>query len=58
VWEVAKAWECSEQHIINLIDRGELHATNIGSAKVRSKRSYFRIPVSEYDRFVVARSNV
>lgn len=46
--EVAEALCCTEQHVLNLIDRGKLDATNIGNGS----RGHWRILVSSFDQFV------
>lgn len=48
VLEVAEALCCTEQHVLNLIDRGKLDATNIGNGS----RGHWRILVSSFDQFV------
>lgn len=51
VGEVALRLDCTEQHVIDLIDAGQIQALNIGTAGKR----HWRIPREAYDSFVALR---
>lgn len=51
--EVARALKCTETHIRDLIDEGQLMAVDIAGAD--TPRKCLRIPVSAYDAFIGAR---
>ena len=62
VAEVAQAWGVSIQHVINLIEVGDLAAIDIRTSKPvapgtthKMARAHYRVPVSEYDKFVTNR---
>jgi hypothetical protein len=64
VREVAAKLQVTEQHVINLIEGGRLHAVNIakdikgGTTKSgRTKAEFWRIPVASYDAFIDASRN-
>jgi excisionase family DNA binding protein len=48
VAEVAARLDCTDQHVIDLIDEGQLQALNIGSAVKR----HWRIPKEAYEAFL------
>ncbi len=52
-WEFAKAKQMTVDQVIDLIREGVLLATRINSPFNKSERSNYRIPCSEYDRFVL-----
>jgi len=54
VGEVATALRIHRQHVLDLIEGGELNAVNIGDGK----RKHWRIAVEEFDRFVRSRSSL
>jgi hypothetical protein len=56
--EVAKALRCTETHVRDLIDEGQLVAVDIASPITHGNkpRQCLRIPVSSYDNFVRARA--
>jgi hypothetical protein len=45
--DVAKKLKCSVQHVLNLIDEGQLPAINIGTATAK----FYRIPIASYEAF-------
>lgn len=51
VSEVAKELGVTDQHIIDLIEEGQIGAVNVGGGK----RNYWRIPVSEFEKFLKSR---
>jgi len=53
--EAARRLRVSENHIIGLIETGELQAVNIAAA--HTDRSHWRIPREAFDRYVANRSN-
>lgn len=56
--EVAKALCCTETHVRDLIDEGQLVAVDIASpaASGSKPRQCLRIPVSSYDNFLRGRA--
>lgn len=46
--EIACKLDCSKQHVLNLIDSGELGAINIGTASAK----FYRVPVVEWEKFL------
>lgn len=44
---LAEEWECSDQHIYNLISRGELESVDIGHGKAKT-----RIPIAAVERYI------
>jgi hypothetical protein len=65
VAEIAETLRCTEQHVLNLCELGNLIAIDIRTgreakpseyAKSRSARRCLRIPVSSYDAFVQTRT--
>ena len=48
VSEVAEKLEVTDQHVIDLIEEGQLNAINVGGGL----RKFFRIPVHEYEAFL------
>lgn len=65
VAEIADTLRCTEQHVLNLCELGNLTAIDIRTgqparpsdyAKNRSARRCLRIPVSSYDTFITNRS--
>lgn len=64
VAEVASKLQVTNQHILNLIEAGEIDAINIakdikgGTTKSgRTKSEFWRIPVAAYDALIEARRN-
>ncbi len=53
IYEVARVLRISENQVISWIEEGLLHAINIAGAGNKTDRSYWRIPVCEYDAFVL-----
>lgn len=51
VGEVAERLRVTIQHVIDLIDEGQLDAINLGGAG----RRHYRIPVEAYERFLKTR---
>lgn len=47
---VADALNCSRQHVIDLIDEGQLRAINLAIAK--SPRRAYRIPVEAFEDYL------
>jgi excisionase family DNA binding protein len=47
---LAKAWDCSDRHIRNLISRGELRAFRLGSL--------IRIPADAVEDFLIANNTL
>lgn len=56
VSEVAEKIGVTEQHVIDLIEEGQLGAVNVGGTI--NGRKYWRIPVAEYEKFLKQRQNV
>ena len=68
--EVRDAWRCSLQHVINLIESGDLIAVDIRTSNPVTKeeagkmknhksfRRWLRVPVSAYDAFIRSNSNL
>lgn len=54
VAEVAERLRITEQHVIDLIDEGQLRAVNIGGAS----RKFYRIPVEAYEAFLRSRDSI
>lgn len=54
VHEVASLLGATDQHVINLIDEGQLGAINIGGAG----RRFWRVPVTSYQEFLTRRSSL
>ena len=52
--ECAERLNVSLQHIIDLIDEGQLGAVNIGGGE----RKHYRIPVAEWEKFLKRRSSI
>jgi excisionase family DNA binding protein len=52
--EVAQKLDCSKQHVLNLIESGDLGAINIGT----STANFFRIPIGEWEKFLRKRSSI
>lgn len=52
-WEIAAKLGCSVQHILNLIDEGELLTGDLASA--HASRRMLRVPVEEYRAFIMRR---
>ena len=57
VHEVADKLEISVPHVISLINEGLLDAIEITGKGNRTSREHWRIPVSGYDKYVIARWN-
>lgn len=57
IGEVAKALSMSDDQVIALIEEGEIHAINIASEGSKSKRKYYRVPVSAFDAFTRKRKS-
>lgn len=58
VQEFARYFEVTTQHVLNLIEEGSIHAVNCAVSNARTKRSTWRIPVSEVHRFAESRSSL
>jgi len=54
VKQFAERFGVSKQHVLNLIDAGQLQAVNIGIGSLK----FWRIPVAEAERYESARLNV
>ncbi len=61
VIEVAEKLHCSDQHVWNLIEEGQLIAIDIATKKQvvpgqidRRRRGCFRVPVCAWDKFIEA----
>ena len=56
--EVAKALQCTETHVRDLIDEGQIITIDIASPPDAGKaaRKCLRIPVASYDNFLRARA--
>ena len=54
VGEVALKLRVTEQHVLDLIDEGQLIAVNVGGAG----RKFWRIPVEAYDAFLARRNSL
>ena len=52
--EIAEKLGCSKQHVINLIELGELGAINIGTATAK----FYRVPVPEFEKLLRSRSSI
>jgi excisionase family DNA binding protein len=52
--EIAARLECSRAHVFNLIEGGDLGCINIGTGKTK----YYRIPASEWEKFLKKRASV
>lgn len=57
VHEVAKALRITPQHVIDMIAEGKIQAVNI-AGKNQTKREFWRIPVSEYDAYLMRNKNL
>ncbi len=53
VAQITRQLGYTRQHVLNLIDRGDLYAFD--GAKKNAKRSCLRIPIESYREFVVSR---
>ena len=53
VGEVAAKLQVTEQHVLDLIDEGQLRAINIGGGT----RKFWRIPIEAYHDFLKARDS-
>ena len=56
VREVAQRLDVTEQHVLNLIESGEINATDVSGGKGR--RRHWRIAVADLEAFVQARSSL
>ncbi len=54
VCEVAARLKITEQHVLDLIEAGELGAIDVGG----SSRHFYRIPVPEFERFMSRRNSL
>jgi len=54
VGEVAGKLGITDQHVIDLLEEGQLGGVNVGGGS----RNFWRIPVPEYEKFLRRRSNV
>jgi excisionase family DNA binding protein len=52
--ECAAKLGVTDQHILNLIELGELGAVDVGTGKIR----HYRIPVKEWEKYLAANSSV
>jgi excisionase family DNA binding protein len=55
VAEVAERLSVSDQHVLDLIDEGKLHALDVSGESVSGRRA-LRIPVKWYEDFVRSRA--
>jgi excisionase family DNA binding protein len=53
VAQAARRWAVTEQHVVNLIDGGDLAATNIGAGE----RKYWRIKIEDVEAFEAQRNS-
>jgi hypothetical protein len=58
LWEVAEVFPCHVNHVRDLIEEGKLGAIDISGNKVAigrhcaAARRFWRVPVSEYEKFI------
>jgi hypothetical protein len=57
IYEVARVLRVSENQVISWIEEDLLAAINIAGAGNKTERSYYRIPVCEYDAFILRGGN-
>lgn len=56
VEECAAKLDCSNEHVYNLIEEGQLRAVNISGMNNLTDRRCLRIPIEAWDAFIKARS--
>jgi hypothetical protein len=56
--EVAQVLRIDEKQVTSLIEEGQLGAIDIAGAGNKSDRRYYRIPVCEYDAYIMRRLQV
>ena len=56
VHEVARALNTTEKHVIALTQCGEMGYIDIGKSSNKSMRQFRRIPVCEFDAYILRRS--
>jgi len=54
VSEVAQRLEVTDQHVLDLIDEGQIGAVNIGGGQ----RKFWRVPATEFEKFLKSRSSL
>lgn len=54
VSEVAEKLSVTEQHVLDLLEEGQIGGINVGGGS----RNFWRIPVPEYEKFLKKRSNL
>ncbi len=52
--EIAAKLECTRQHVMHLIEGGDLGSINIGNGK----NKFYRVPAAEWERFLKKRATV
>ena len=55
IQEVANVFGVDAQHVVNWTDNDELGYINVAGDPKAAKKTFRRIPVSEYDAFVIRR---
>jgi len=58
VYEIAEALQITVRHVLDLIAEGKIQAVNIAGKNNATGREFWRVPVSEYDRYLRENSNV
>ena len=58
VHEIASALQITGRHVLDLISEGKIQAVNIAGKNNATAREFWRVPVSEYDRYLRENSNV
>jgi len=56
IWQLSKVLRCNRQHIVDLVEQGELVAFDLRGAN--SSRSCVRVPRASVIAFLEARQNV
>ena len=54
--EVAARLDCTVQHVLDLIEAGDLTAINIAGGDNKTDRRYVRIPVEAWQKFLKQRT--
>ncbi len=52
--EIAAKLDCSKQHVIQLVESGEIGAINIGRGRVK----FYRVPSGEWEKFLRRRASI
>jgi hypothetical protein len=55
IFEIAVTFEVTDQHVINWTDGGQIGFIDVSHAPGESVRKFRRIPICEYDAFVIRR---